>query len=161
MTRRPRRIGPIFDEPLADALLEAQAAVLPAPGRIRALRQRVLAAVGAPARSNIEEHLTIRGSEGIWVPLMPGVSMKLLREDASTRSYLLRMAPGTALPAHNHIHEEECVVLEGDVLLGDVHANAGDYHLARCGLPHGVVRTSGGCLLFLRGQKHYSDQRAG
>ena len=45
--------------------------------------------------------------------------------------------------------------LEGEVWLGDVSARAGDYHLARSGIPHGVLRTDGGCLLFLRGQKHF------
>lgn len=150
----------LFDEALTDALLEAQSPILPPPDRASALRQRVLSVTGAAHPGSID-HLTIRGVEGIWLPLLPGISMKLLREDVSTRSYLLRMAPGATLPAHGHSHEEECMVLEGDVRLGDVHVHAGDYHLARSGLPHGDVHTDGGCLLFLRGQKQYPDLRAG
>jgi quercetin dioxygenase-like cupin family protein len=151
----------LFDEPLTEALLEAQPAFMPPPERVSALRQRVLAVTGAAARAGRVEHLTIRGADGRWLPLLPGIGIKLLREDASTRSYLLRMAPGATLPAHDHSDDEECVVLEGDIRLGDVHARAGDYHLARSGLPHGDLRTDGGCLLFLRGQKHYPEVHAG
>jgi hypothetical protein len=156
--RSPDRL---FDEPLAEALLEALSPIRPVPERMHALRARVLACAAEADRPGGLEHLTVRGVEGVWVPLTAGIGMKLLREDAGTRSYLLRMAPGTRLPAHGHSHEEECMVLEGDVWLGDVHAHAGDYHLARSGLPHGVVSTDGGCLLFLRGQKHYPEMRAG
>jgi hypothetical protein len=45
------------------------------------------------------------------------------------------------------------MVLEGDVWLGETHIFAGDYHLARRGIPHGELHTEGGCLLFLRGPK--------
>ena len=152
---------PRIDGVLAEALLEAQAPVLPAPDRVLALRERVLGQARRSARPGMVDHLTIRGVEGIWVPLLPGVSMKLLREDDSTRSYLLRMEAGARLPAHGHDQDEECMVLEGDVWLGDIHARAGDYHLARKGLPHGTLRSDTGCLLFLRGQKHYSRAHAG
>lgn len=155
-----------LDERLRDTLLEAQAPVLPTPERARALRARVLEAARqdkpAPAEHAAAAplaHLTIRDVEGIWVPLLPGIRMKLLREDEATRSYLLRMAPGAVLPGHGHSMDEECMVLEGDIWLGDVHAHAGDYHLARGGLAHDTLRTEGGCLLFLRGQKHYPDLR--
>jgi hypothetical protein len=158
--KRPQPDKPIIDERLSEALLDAQAPLSPAPERAAALRKRLLdrvhqksfqAAVGdRPA-----EHRTIRGDEGTWNVLIPGLSMKLLREDEATRSYLLRLAPGVRLPAHDHTCDEECIVLEGEVWLGNVHAYAGDYHLACRGLPHGELHTETGCLLFLRGQKHY------
>lgn len=160
---------PRIDDTIMETLLQAQAPVLPSPDRALAVRERILERARQerppPAESRpapgMADHLTIRGVEGIWVPLLTGVSMKLLREDADTRSYLLRLAAGARLPAHGHDQDEECMVLEGDVWLGDIHAFAGDYHLARGGLPHGVIRSDGGCLLFLRGQKHYARLRAG
>jgi len=167
MKHQAHNPDPLFDTPLTEALLEAQSPIMPPPERASALRQRVLAVTAAARPSDSAEHLThlthvtIRSVDGLWVPLLPGISLKLLREDASTRSYLLRMAPGATLPAHGHSQEEECMVLEGDVRLGDVQVRAGDYHLAHSGLPHGDLRTDGGCLLFLRGQKHYPDLRAG
>ncbi|MDP2832449.1 MAG: cupin domain-containing protein [Pseudomonadota bacterium] len=151
----------LLDESLCNALLQAQAPLLPPPERARALRDRVLGRLHASRPGNPLQHLTVHEGEGIWVPLMPGIDMKLLREDASTRSYLLRMAPGTRVSPHAHSLDEECMVLEGDVWLGEVHAHAGDYHLAHSGVPHGVVSSDGGCLLFLRGQKQYPDMRAG
>jgi hypothetical protein len=151
----------LLDASLSNALLQAQAPTLPPPERARALRDRVLGRVHASRPGNPLQHLTVHAAEGIWVPLLPGISMKLLREDATTRSYLLRMAPGARVSGHDHIHEEECMVLQGDVWLGDIHAHAGAYHLARSGVPHGVVHSDGGCLLFLRGQLHYPDMRAG
>jgi quercetin dioxygenase-like cupin family protein len=160
--KRPKPDKPLIDERLAVALLEAQAPILPAPERARALRERVLGRVRQePLQAGAKDHLTIRGGEGRWFQLMPGASMKPLREDETTRSYLLRLAPGVRLPPHDHSHDEECMVLEGEVWLGDVHAHAGDYHLARRGLPHGEMRTETGCLLFLRGQKHYAGIGAG
>jgi len=156
-----RRPSPVLDDGLTEALLDAQAPLLPAPERKQALRERILGRVRAEPRPHPIDHLTIRSEEGIWVPLLPGVSLKLLREDHRTRSYLLRMAPGARLPAHQHSQEEECMVLEGEIWLGDVHACAGDYHLAQSGLAHGVLHTEVGCLLFLRGQKTYGHLGAG
>lgn len=166
---KPHDSKPPIDEALMETLLVAQAPVLPPPERVAALRERVLARARrerepestSPPAPGMVDHLTIRGVEGIWVPLLPGVSMKLLREDETTRSYLLRMEAGARLPAHGHDQDEECMVLEGDVWLGDIHARAGDYHLARQGLPHGTLRSDAGCLLFLRGQKEYRRARAG
>ena len=45
---------------------------------------------------------------------------------------------------------EECVVLEGEVWLGDVFCRAGDFHFAPAGLRHGAIRTEAGCLLYVR-----------
>jgi hypothetical protein len=149
-----------FDSVVNAALLEAQAPIAPSPERARALRARVLAGIHAAAPAGALEHLTVFGAEGIWVAMLPGIEMKLLREDADTRSYLLRMAAGACLPGHGHSQDEECMVLEGDVWLGDTHAHAGDYHLARGGLAHAELHSDGGCLLFLRGQKHYPDLHA-
>lgn len=160
--KQPEPDKPMFDERLTEALLEAQAAVSPTPERARALRERVLESVRQiPRHATPAEHLTIRDGEAGWTILSPGVSMKLLNEDTATRTYLLRLAAGIRLPGHEHTLDEECMVLEGEVWLGDLQAQAGDYHLARRGLPHGEVYTETGCLLFLRGQKHYAEMGGG
>ena len=62
--------------------------------------------------------------------LTPKVELKLLREDAFSRSFLLRLHPGAVLPPHEHPLEEECYCLEGEVRFGDLVVRAGDYHLA-------------------------------
>jgi len=81
--------------------------------------------------------------------------------DAARDALIARLASATRVSPHAHRLDEECMVLEGDVRLGEVHAHAGDYHLAHSGVPHGVVSSDGVCLLFLHGQKQYPDMRAG
>jgi len=129
--------------------------VHPPAERAASLRARILdrARAGSAPAPRQDPHLTLRAGEGRWRELAPGIEMKPLRRDADTVSYLLRMAAGMRIPAHDHFEDEECLVLEGDVWLGDTHAFAGDYHLARRGIPHGEVHTETGCLLFLRGAK--------
>lgn len=66
-------------------------------------------------------------------------------------SYLLRLEPGFKSKGHNHPVDEECLMLEGDLTLGGLTLNAGDYHLVAAGLLHGNVSTVNGCMAFIRG----------
>lgn len=143
---------PALDDALTGRIAEALTPEPPSAQIAARLRRRLLEAAHQTAAA--ESHLTIPAAAGRWHKVMPGVSMKVLREDATTRSYLLRLAAGASLPPHTHAHDEECMVLEGDVWLDGLHAGAGDFHLAHRGRPHGEVRTEEGCLLFLRGEKH-------
>ena len=94
--------------------------------------------------------ITIRSTEGDWLALKPLVQMKVLYRNGPERTYLLRLLPGAVLPAHQHDADEECMVLEGEVWLGDSHAFAGDYHLAKKDSKHGKIHSPTGALLFLR-----------
>ena len=51
-----------------------------------------------------------------------------------------------------HTQEEECVVLEGEVLIGEHCFRAGDVHIARPGATHVGLRTRTGCLLYIRSE---------
>jgi quercetin dioxygenase-like cupin family protein len=88
--------------------------------------------------------------------LLPLVQVKVLHSDGRYNSILLRMEPGSSVPAHFHDDDEECVVLEGRVRIGDVGVSAGDYHLALSGSRHGELRSDTGALLFLRTTKQFS-----
>ena len=125
------------------------------------LRERLLTAAHQTLADAPAAHLTIRATDGGWSEVLPGVAFKRLREDAATRSYLLRLAPGASVPSHAHTLDEECVVLEGDVWLDGLHASAGDFHIARGGTRHGEIRTEGGCLLFLRGERYAGEAHPG
>ena len=48
---------------------------------------------------------------------------------------------------HNEGHEE-CLVLEGDLTMGDLKLLAGDFHLAAKGSSHPAATTMSGCLLY-------------
>lgn len=114
---------------------------------------QIEAALLARVRPRNATLVTVRADQGEWRQVAPGVRLKVLSVDAAarTRSFLIEMQPGAAMPAHDHIINEECLVLSGEAVLGDVVVRAGDYHLAPSGIPHGVVHTAVGVLMFVRG----------
>ena len=120
----------------------------PPPARARAMRHRLLARVADAD----DTHLTIDAVEGEWQDFLPGVRIKVLREQGGVLSYLLDLAPGASLPPHRHRLDEECVVVHGRIRVGTQHAvQSGGYHLAHAGALHAQVHTDTGALIFLRG----------
>lgn len=154
--KRPMSDPASLPDALMEALLDAQAEIRPEPGRAGRLKARILERVRGAARPL--DLLTIRAGEGAWIRLGPKVEMKPLREGADAFSFLLRLAPGAVLPPHGHDLDEECIVLEGEVQFGDIRVQAGDFHLAPRGVPHGLMRSRKGALLYLRGAdpRHYT-----
>ena len=135
-----------------EVLLEGLAPIQPDPSLALRLRERILRGVQALAADPLD-YMTIRAEEGEWQAITRKVSIKLLREDATSRSVLMRILPGGAMPAHAHDMDEESLVMEGECTLGDIYLKVGDYHLAPRGLSHGSVRSKAGCLLFIRGAR--------
>ena len=132
-------------EGLVHTLLEAIEPQSLSPERALNLRARILNSVQQKPTL-----VTVRHQEGVWVTIAPGVSTKLLHRSATAHSFLVRLAPGAALPAHDHEGEEECLLLEGDATLGDIHATPGDYQLAPSGTRHKTITTQDGALIFVR-----------
>ena len=96
---------------------------------------------------------TVRLEDGEWMSIGLGVEKKFLYRDpiTGTESSLFRLQPGAFIEAHHHAKAEECLVLEGDLTIGDLRLNAGDYHLAGKGTIHPVLRSQSGAVLFVRG----------
>lgn len=138
---------PVIDASLEAELLQSLAPVEPGPERELAMLSRLEARIAAEKGVGF---LTVHRAEGEWRTLAPRVSEKRLVERAGVYACLIRMEKGGWLPPHDHPTAEECVVLEGEVWLGDVHCRAGDFHLAPAGLRHGALRTDEGCLLYVR-----------
>ncbi len=93
-----------------------------------------------------------RPTEGPWQDTaVAGVRLRVLHVDQARNHFtaLVRMAPGTAYPRHVHSGPEECLVLEGDLRVGDAVMRAGDYQYADVGSAHGEQSTENGCLLFI------------
>jgi quercetin dioxygenase-like cupin family protein len=139
--------GPLGQE-LEAALAEALAPLPLDPARAAELRSRLLQRARA-SRAAGERFINVRRDEGKWHPLVKGVRVKLLSE--SSRSVLVELDAGAALPTHRHHEHEECVVLRGEARLGDLRVGQGDYHLAPAGSRHGRVSSEPGALLYLRG----------
>lgn len=144
------------DERLPGEVAGALATVLPvtaeASERAAALRERVLARVRRDVAHSPREPATVHPGDGEWRELLPGLFEKVLYVDplTGTRSLLLRGAAGTRIPAHTHRGAEECLLLEGEVRIGEFDLRPGDYHVAPPGTEHGWLTSESGFLAFLR-----------
>ena len=90
--------------------------------------------------------------EGDFSPTpYPGVSARMLHVDGARRQFsvMLKLEPGAVYPAHAHDGPEECIVLEGEILVGNVRMRPGDYQRAEPGSRHIEQRSETGALLFL------------
>jgi anti-sigma factor ChrR (cupin superfamily) len=152
-----RAFDQVLDPDMLEALLIGAAPVEPPPEQVAALKARVLARVHERA-SALANTVTIRADAGEWIAIAPGVALKKLHKDASGSSFLLRLDAGAAIAPHDHDSDEECVVLAGEVRMGELSLRAGDYHLARRGSRHPEVVSPTGALLFFpaRGGEHYA-----
>jgi predicted ChrR family anti-sigma factor len=149
------------------ALASAIAPVTPHPATRERLLQRVAAqqqpsATVSPLRGAVLQEseraaagtalVLKRASEASWETIaIPGIHLRTLHVDPESNRFtaLVRMAPGTAYPRHIHGGPEECLVLEGDLCVGDTVLHPGDYQRAPAGSTHGVQSTTQGCLLLI------------
>lgn len=113
----------------------------------------VAACVLRRVRARVDEAasiITVRHEAG-WKPFFPGAEQKTLFDDGTTRSWLLRLAPGVLLPKHRHDDgPEECLVLEGDMWHDGERYGPGDYIVALPGSTHEETHTEQGALIFFR-----------
>lgn len=96
-------------------------------------------------------YTTVFAEQGEWQNLFAGVRAKALCRDPGSRSFLLELKQGVVLPPHRHFQDEECVVLDGDLLLENVPARRGTYHVAPAGSRHGRIQAETNALIYLRG----------
>jgi len=138
--------------PIVEGLLDDTEAVHPTPERAQDMLAQVKARIHDTSTSlpPVTDLLTVAQADGDWVEPVPGNKIKMLRPDADSQSFIVRLEPGTRFPAHSHPEDEETLVLEGEVSFGDIQLHAGDYHLARKGSFHEEVYSETGCLLFIR-----------
>ncbi|MBM3481997.1 MAG: hypothetical protein FJX66_01705 [Alphaproteobacteria bacterium] len=115
---------------------------------------RLKARIAAEPKPGEHGPITIREAEGAWEQHSPGVQIKLLNVDAASgaRSYLLKIDPGSEVRAHEHLVDEECYMISGEAMIGDLHLRAGDYHLIPRHLRHPITRSEKGALVFVRGK---------
>ncbi|MGH6795681.1 MAG: cupin domain-containing protein [Methylocella sp.] len=121
---------------------------MPAAG----LFDTILDAIGASDGEELSGTLTRRAGTGLWTEMSPGVTYSVLFDDpvAKRRSMLVRALPGATYESHFHDQgHEECLVLEGELIMGDLKLLAGDFHLAAKGSAHPPATTMSGCLLYL------------
>jgi quercetin dioxygenase-like cupin family protein len=140
-------LGVEVTEALADALRPAKLAA----GERDLMRARILNRVKAAPPDGTT---TIRAHEGIWQDYAPGVQIKILHQEPklSSMTFLVRMAPDSVAPPHEHSQEEHCLVLDGEASMGEHTLHAGDWHVALPGSTHHNFSSRTGCLLVIRGE---------
>lgn len=81
----------------------------------------------------------------------PGVAVRRLHLDraADRVTMLVRMAAGSRYPPHRHRGPEECLVLEGDLDVGEHRLRAGGYQRLGENSTHPWQSTESGCLLLI------------
>jgi anti-sigma factor ChrR (cupin superfamily) len=113
------------------------------------LMQRIAAAGATEAQPN--DFLVSTMRDDAWVSLGKKVQVKILHDDGTTLSWLLKLLPGGRLPEHDHADGvEECMILEGQLRINGTPHGCGDYQIAYPGSIHYDVSSDEGALVFLK-----------
>ncbi|PWQ96463.1 cupin domain-containing protein [Leucothrix pacifica] len=142
-----------LDEDIMQALADNESAV-PMPIDLKAkLRGNIMDRVAQEHSGEGPGYITVRASDDGWVEALPGGFIKILKEadENGSLTYLARLEPGFEMPSHVHEFGEECIMLEGELWMGDLHLKKGDYHYAAAGMKHGKHRSPTGALIYLNG----------
>src|SRR5207248_3144650 len=107
---------------------------------------------------SVRHHTALHADAGQWHPLLPGIQRKVLHEQDGVMSYLLKFAPGAVLPAHRHPVDEECVVVEGILKIGELVLPPGSYHRVRRDVLDADSTSDEGAIVFLRGATPKAEQ---
>jgi quercetin dioxygenase-like cupin family protein len=130
----------------AVTLLPLTAPEVEPPPRIRARLMEKIAAE-APAAPTPGDGIIVRAGDTEWKDgPAPGVQYRPLH---GVKTMLVRMAPDTWLPAHDHKLAEQCLVLEGSIRSDGVAAYAGDYIYMPAGSTHAALYSETGALFLI------------
>lgn len=112
------------------------------------LREQLLGAGDAARRGGSH---TSRDSPREWAEYAPLIKRRLLWQDGPMAAMLWLAEPGATVPHHRHGHDEECLMLRGDLFQDDYLLREGDYQLAPSGTGHETVSTDTGALIYAHG----------
>ena len=102
-------------------------------------------AAARPARPQLPDLLFALEPDAVWKDVAPGLQRRLLSRGADATSYVLRVAPGATIPAHDHACVEHLFVLSGSIDVDGTLCHAGDYHRAAQGTRHHAPWSAEGC----------------
>ncbi len=94
---------------------------------------------------------SILSGENGWIEIHAGVFQKNLWTDGTVASRFFRLEAGAHINGYNHPVDEECMMLSGEIFMGDILLQAGDYQHAPAGSEHIEMSTDAGAVLFVRG----------
>ena len=134
-----------------NAISEQVSVSPPMPGeRKQRARNRLMESI-APDSLHI-----VRKEEGEWELLQEGVSIKRLYQDPETQAVtsIWRLEPGIRVASHFHDMDEECLVLDGELHVGEEILRPGDFLLGAKGSEHPDAYAPVGALLLIRAQDY-------
>lgn len=94
---------------------------------------------------------TLRDEDAGWPDFGPGIQRRILWQHAGQAAMLYYAQPGASVPLHTHGHDEECLMVQGELFLDDVLLQAGDYQLAPAGTGHRITQTDTGVVIYAHG----------
>lgn len=97
------------------------------------------------------ERTLVRDVEAGWPEFAPGIRRRVLWAGGGQAALLYRADPGASVPNHSHGHDEECLMVQGELFLDDVLLQQGDYQLAPAGTGHRITETDIGVVLYAHG----------
>ena len=95
--------------------------------------------------------ITVLDAQAGWPDYAPGIQRRVLWQRDGQAAFLYYAQPGAQVPAHAHTHDEECLMLQGELFLDDLLLRQFDYQLAPAGTGHQVTETDTGGVLFAHG----------
>ncbi len=95
--------------------------------------------------------LTVRDALAGWPDFAPGIQRRVLWQHAGQASMLYLAQPGALVPLHQHGHDEECLMVQGELFLDDLLLQPGDYQLAPAGSAHRSTETDTGAVIYAHG----------
>jgi quercetin dioxygenase-like cupin family protein len=126
----------------------AQGLVSTDAGALLFVRESVLpAGPGDEARTVC----TVRDTEAGWPDYGPGIQRRLLWQRDGQAAMLYHAQPGASVPLHTHGHDEECLMVQGELFLDDVLLQEGDYQLAPAVTGHRITQTDTGVVIYAHG----------
>ena len=94
---------------------------------------------------------TIRDGDAGWPEYAPGIARRVLWQRNGQAAMLYFAQPGAQVPNHAHGHDEECLMVQGELFLDDLLLRVGDYQLAPAGTGHRITETDTGVVIYAHG----------
>jgi hypothetical protein len=94
---------------------------------------------------------TVLDAEAGWPDFAPGIQRRVLWQHGGEAALLYWAQAGAKVPLHRHGHDEECLMVQGELFLDDLLLQAGDYQLAPAGTGHRITETDTGVVIYAHG----------
>ena len=94
---------------------------------------------------------TVRDAQAGWPDFAPGIQRRVLWQRDGQAALLYCAQAGAQVPHHSHGHDEECLMVQGELFLDDLLLQPGDYQLAPAGTGHHTTATDTGVVIYAHG----------